>query len=559
MNPQRRKKQFTPINLPVSPGYLLPGSRRTMVLFGSGIGAAILIYFSFDTLFQKSHFISTGETSSNHANFETDCAACHKPGNSVADALCSSCHEKTSDLLVYNFASHYLYRSNDFQRTSNDTLHKYHNRELPCRSCHVEHRGREAAITEVPDAKCLGCHRYGSFNTNHPEFEFARARIADDSTLKMTHLRHTVFVLQQLKGMEQVEPLFKTLKAETMDFVHFYEAACLYCHNPEPDGKNFKNIDFDKHCAQCHLKADAVVQGLPKFDPGNSNTAGAETIRQMQQRGGPGLSWTFATNPNLVSDQDGEVSKNSLIHKDPWILENLKLIRKKLYPSDGLFDLLNSSGAVSQQRVDSLYSAVIGTLQVYANELQNRSELKGEINKINALLNAARQRLDTPSPTRTAAPFKFPFSLPNRGLTESQRAGFLQLAFDLTRSDGPECQKCHVVENASIRRVQADQNVLIRAEFNHRAHILDRRCTECHTSISVDEKKLRFSVERYSEFAETLPQTFKADHAATQNVPTIRNCQTCHTADKTSNRCVTCHQFHPNKERRANLRLFLNN
>ena len=545
--------------MPVSPGYLLPGSRRTMIVTGGAVGAAILLYFSFDTLFQKSHFISTGVISSNHANFETDCAACHKPGNSVADALCSSCHEKTNELVVYDFASHYLYRSNDAQRTSSDTLQKHHSRELPCRSCHVEHRGREAIITDVPDTKCLNCHAYGSFNKNHPEFEFSRVKSPDDSTLRMTHLRHTVFVLQQMKGMEQVEPLFKTLKAETMDFVYFYEAACLYCHNPEPNGKNFKNIDFDKHCSQCHLKADAVVQGLPRFDPGNSNTAGAETIRQMQQRGGPGLSWTFATNPNLVSDHDGEVSKNLVIHKDPWIMENLKQIRKKLFPADGLFDLLSSSGKISQQRVDSLYSEVIGTLQVYANELQNRSELKGEINKINALLNTARRRLDTPSPNRTAAPFEFPFSLSNRALSESQQAGFLQLAFDLTRADGPECQKCHVVENASIRRVQADQNVLTRAEFNHRAHILDKRCTECHTGIPVDEKRLQFSVERYSEFEQTLPKTFKADRPVTQNIPTIRNCQSCHSEDKVSNRCVTCHQFHPNKAHRSNLRLFVNN
>jgi hypothetical protein len=477
----------------------------------------------------------------------------------VADALCSSCHEKTSELTIYDFPSHYLYRSNDLRRISNDTLHTYHSRELPCRACHVEHRGRDAIITEVPDAKCLTCHQYGSFNTNHPEFEFAREKSPDDSTLKMTHLRHTVFVLQQMKGMEQIEPLFKTLKAETMDFVYFYEAACLYCHNPESDGKNFKNIDFDKHCAQCHLKADAVVQGLPKFDPGNPNAAGAETLRQMQQRGGPGLAWTFAANPNLVSDQDGEVSKNPVIHKDPWILENLKRIRKRLYPADGLFDLLNSSGPVSLPRVDSLYSEVIGTLQLYANELQNRSELKGEISKIKALLDAGGKRLETPSPTRSAAPFEFPLSNPDRGLPESQRAGFLQLAFDLTRSDGPECQKCHVVENASVRRVQEDQDVLIRAEFNHRAHILEKRCTNCHTSIPVDEKKLRFSVERFSEFEQTLPKTFKADRALTQNIPTIRNCQSCHSEDKVSNRCVTCHQFHPNKAHRSNLRLFVNN
>jgi hypothetical protein len=240
-------------------------------------------------------------------------------------------------------------------------------------------------------------------------------------------------------------------------------------------------------------------------------------------------------------------------------MENLTQIRKKLYPVGGLFDLLNSSGPVSQQRVDSLYSEVIGTLQGYANELQNRSELKPELYKINALLNAARQSLDNPSSRRSSGAFEPSLAFPNRGLSESQQAGFLQLAFDLTRPDGPECQRCHVVENASIRRTQADQDVMIRAEFNHRAHILERRCTECHTGIPIDEKKLRFAVENYSEFEQTLPKTFTADRAVTQNLPTIKACQTCHSDNQVSNRCVTCHQFHPNKEHRANLRLFVNN
>ncbi|MCZ6819589.1 MAG: hypothetical protein O7G31_08865, partial [Calditrichaeota bacterium] len=92
--------------------------------------------------------------------------------------------------------------------------------------------------------------------------------------------------------MASLDRLFKTLKAETMDFTHFFEDACLYCHNPEPGGKNFTKINFEKHCAQCHIKADAIVAGIPKFNPMNPNNPGAETIAQMQFRGGPGLSWT---------------------------------------------------------------------------------------------------------------------------------------------------------------------------------------------------------------------------------------------------------------------------
>ena len=520
------------------------------------VGLLFLSYFFFDAFSQKSDFISSGPISSNHANFEEECAACHDLGNSVSNTLCSSCHEKTSELAVYDFKAHYFYRSNDFRRMSRDSLQKYENQELPCSSCHPEHKGRDATVIQVADIKCVDCHQYGSFNTNHPEFDFAREKAPDDSTLLMTHLRHIVFVLQQLKGVENPDVLFKTLKAETMDFEFFFEQACLYCHNPEENGKNFKNISFNQHCAQCHIKSDAIVAGLPKFNPGNPNKAGVETIQQMQQRGGPGILWTYSSNPNLVTIEDFEVSKNPVLHKDPWIMENLRRIRKRLYTGSELFDLLETSGRITKQRSDTLYSEAVRTLQNYSNELQNRSELKGELDKINLLLKAARKKLELPSPKRSSSRFTFPFKIQNKRLSENQRAVFQQLVFDLTSSDGPECQKCHVIENASIRRVLAEQDVLTRAEFNHRAHVLEKRCTECHTEIPIEEQLLKLSVENYSEFKEKYFNIFKIDRAATQNIPKLNTCQQCHSTGKVANNCVTCHSFHPNKKNRSNLQLF---
>jgi hypothetical protein len=127
--------------------------------------------------------------------------------------------------------------------------------------------------------------------------------------------------------------------------------------------------------------------------------------------------------------------------------------------------------------------------------------------------------------------------------------------FDLTAVDGPECQTCHVVKNASIMRVQSDQDVMSRAEFNHRAHILEKRCTECHTAIEIDEQKLKMSVLKYSEFKEQYDRVYKADRSITQNIPDLESCLQCHTARKAAVKCVTCHNFHPNKQNRSNLQL----
>jgi hypothetical protein len=554
---KEKKHKFTPLNLPVSQDYIFQAKRTKMLFWGSLAGLLFLFYFLFDTVFQENTFIASGLLSSQHANFEKQCTTCHVAAESVSDALCSGCHEKTSELDIYDYKAHYLYRSNDFQRISRDSLHKYAAFELPCSACHMEHGGRKASIIQVTDEQCRQCHGFNSFNDGHPEFSFRRTLSADDSTLKMTHVRHTAFVLQAIKGIENIDVLIPTLQAESMDFIYFFEAACLYCHQPEPDGKKFKRIDFAQHCKACHIKADAIVAGLPKFDPADPGRPGVKTIRQLQAKSKPGLSWTFASNANLIVDENSEVSKNPLSHKDPWIMANLKQIQKTLFPGEGLYDLLLTYGSASVARQDTLYNEAIFTLQNYVNELNDRAELKAEIEKINSLLKIARGKLQRPSAKRTLSIFRSPSEMPDNTLSAARQAGWLQLAFDLTETTGPQCQKCHLVENAAIARVQSDQDVLIRAEFDHRAHILEKRCTECHRNIPMDAKRLKSSTANYSDFKQRFPETFQADKAVTMNIPAIKSCQECHADGKTDNRCITCHKFHPNQNRRSNLQLFV--
>lgn len=555
-NLKGKKKRYTLLNLPFSNGYMKQMSRLQMGIWGCVLGAVFLTYFFFDASFQKNSFISSGELSSGHAVFEKKCESCHDIGHGVVDALCSNCHEKTSVYTVYDFEAHYLYRSNDAQRVSPAARQEYADRELPCSSCHIEHRGKEADLKLVSDRKCVTCHEFGSFNKNHPEFEFARTNRPDDANLLMTHIRHTGFVLSELNGGAPLEAVFQKLKMETMDFRFFFEGACLYCHHPDPDGRNFQNIDFDKHCAQCHLKGDAAVQGLPRRDPPAPDKPGVETIRDMQMRGGPGLAWVYATNPNQTMVEGGEISKSPIYHKDPWIMENLRQIRRTLYPTDGLFDLLESSGEATLQDVDTLYHRAIAALQKHTIELRARVELKGEVSKIRAYLEEAREKLQDPLAPRKLQGFRFPFDSPNPGIAESTRQQFEKLARDLTAEDGPECQKCHLLDHVAIARVRADQKVLVRAEFNHRAHILQLRCMDCHTAIAIDEAKIKMAVESISTFKTAFADAYAADQAATQNLPRIRSCTACHARQQVSDKCTTCHQFHPNKQQRSSLQIW---
>jgi hypothetical protein len=499
-----------------------------MMAIGIVAGAVVLVWFLANGFFFKKSLYSEGPLSFNHASIESDCAKCHESFKAVNNTKCSLCHEKANDRVgTYTFVSHYIYKSGDMKRVKS-SQQKYGAQELMCASCHPDHKGRNAQITDVPDAKCTRCHEYGSFNKNHPQFEFVRNHIPDDSTLIFTHIRHVKEVLKKIKSVN-------------------IEQACLYCHQSEPDGKNFKAISFDAHCADCHQPV-ALESKSPKLeirDPASPMTPGVETLQMIQARRGPGTEWAFATNPNgFVMKPGNKVQKVPVYHKDPWVLENLKQIRQTLYVDLGLSDLLRSSGSVSSGRRQMVYAEALQALRAYVAGLRGRPEpeIQDDIARIDSLLMAAQSQINTPADSLSDKVFDLRIENENPNLTAQQKKDFESFARKVA---GP-CLECHMVEHASIVRVQPDQKVLRRAEFDHRAHVLQRRCLECHTDIPVEQ----------AIAGDTTGVTLK-DRSSVQNIPMIENCYQCHTPQEASNRCVTCHYMHPNKANRANLQLFV--
>ena len=495
-----------------------------MIVIGGIAGLLVLGYAFFNILVQDSSFISNGPLTSNHANFEQDCAACHTSGSSLTELAsvtndkCSACHEKYGDKLgVYTFAAHYIYRSGDFRRL----VHSEN--ETPCFSCHGEHLGREAKITQVKDARCLVCHEFGSFNEMHPQFEFAARQVPDNSNLKFPHVRH-------IKEVQKSEDLLDI------------EKTCLYCHNPESDGRNFQPINFERHCDACHLTTSTATPWLEIKDGGRN--PGVETLSTIRRRQRPGTLWSYYTNENEFTRRGNRVRKSPIYHQDPWIMENLSLARRILYPALGLVDLLRSSEDVPPRDAKLLYEEAIQTLRNYSIGLRSRPEpqIQKELVRINRYLEEVEEKLRDPYSSLDDTKFLLSTLAENPNLTRTQLDKFDSFINSLTEP----CQKCHVVSNATILRVQKDQRVLRRAEFNHRDHILQRRCLECHTQIP------------FQEFLSTSTNVDPTrDRSEIQNIPTIEACQDCHQADQASNRCVTCHYFHPNKTQRSNLLLYL--
>lgn len=528
---RRKKGSFAEAELSVSKNYIIPTRRRGMVVIGTLVSLLLIVFFAVDHIFLSASFSSPGPLTSNHANFEQDCLKCHEPTNEVSDAKCQTCHEKFGDDIgVYSYDSHYLYRSDKFSRIEMAAA-KHGSNQENCYSCHQEHNGRLAAVTEVPDNNCLNCHDYGSFNSGHPEFQFARDLIPDDSAIRFTHARHADFVSK-----------FLVQKGERS----YIEETCLYCHNPGDDGRGFQAIDFDKHCADCHLTAGSET---PLLNIKKGNAVGVETLNMVRRKMSPGTRWAFYTNPNEFTALGGvKVKKSPVYHKDPWILENLKTIREILYPDLGLDGLLNTSDNPQDLNIRRKNEKMISTLEEYILQLRGRPEpeIQQNLKSIDSLLKIARKRYKTELRLlRTNKKSTADFTL-NQNLTQGQIDDLLSLADKLTSAGKKLCQDCHILKNAALVSYDGNQLSMIRAEFDHRAHILEKQCLDCHNVIPITK-----------EMSSDAKMIKAIDISATQNLPGIENCRECHTEKKAANDCVSCHFFHPNKEQRGSLRLFV--
>jgi len=519
-----KKGTFGALRLPVARSYVRLRSKKKMLVIGAVASATFIAYYLVTTLAGAGQFASGGPLSSAHATFGAKCERCHATFREVASEKCSLCHEKIGDEIgSYSLARHYIFRSRDPERSRTGAA-RTAAKETACSSCHPEHGGRDAAITDVPDRRCTGCHDYGSFNRDHPDFEFRRAAVRDDSALAFAHVHHTKFVLDKLGSMQ-------------------IERACLQCHVPAANGAHFQPIEYDRHCAQCHLTSEQATPFLPIADSGAPDAPGVETLETIQSAGGPATLWAYTTNPNAfaVNRNRGTVRKQPLEHRDPWVLHNLAGIRRSLHSELGLADLLDTYGLASNENASTLFAEALDRLQRYATPLRGRPEpdLQNDLEVIDSLLASAGRMLAASSYASVDSVFLAPYRTENAALSSDARGKLEDLALKLTRA----CRLCHRLANASIARVQKDQQVLVRARFDHRAHLLDRGCLDCHNAIAVTP-----------EMVAVAPGGVP-DSAFVQNIPGIENCRECHSPRGASNACATCHLFHPDKSLKSNLLL----
>lgn len=102
---------------------------------------------------------TAGPLTAAHDMFASDCRKCHEPKSDTglggllmpaSDNLCLKCHSSQATIHADNqaalFAGGVMPGHPDIRLSSN------------CAACHVEHRGRHANLSDVPDSFCIRCH-----------------------------------------------------------------------------------------------------------------------------------------------------------------------------------------------------------------------------------------------------------------------------------------------------------------------------------------------------------------------------------------------------------------
>jgi hypothetical protein len=250
-----------------------------------------------------------------------NCDACHVPLTGVSNFRCQRCHDEAGPgrlTQVAHAGRHYgrLLASKDpyaFEQVQN----------LPCAQCHIEHRGRGAALSKLPPGRCEACHarkrsdadgprpRIADFQ-DHVEFGILAAALRNktqpehETGIFFSHAEHMVDVTKDLKKRKVPIRSARTV--------------CEECHVLDlgaPEGhRDFQPITAAGQCLRCHtadLKADPVaLQDLVAMDSLDPPACGS-----------PGIQCNGA-----------QVTLIGVSHRDPFILRNVRALRRELYPAE---------------------------------------------------------------------------------------------------------------------------------------------------------------------------------------------------------------------------------
>lgn len=198
-----------------------------------------------------------------HQPWANDCKVCHSSAFArVKDADCLSCHKAISDHV-------------DRKSVHDARL------DVRCATCHLDHQGGFALAEQNKHSvgrDCADCHgdikksyakteteNVRDFADEHPNFRVQMAQAAPTAdamrvALKRVRLPDSGQLSEptNLKFPHDVHLDKKGIGSPEGKVV----MKCANCHQPDPDGINFKSVNMKDHCQSCHAL---------KMEPGLSN------------------------------------------------------------------------------------------------------------------------------------------------------------------------------------------------------------------------------------------------------------------------------------------------
>lgn len=440
-----------------------------------------------------------------------------------------------------------------------------------CATCHREHQGHDADLTQLTNNQCQSCHlqQFADFSRGHPElgeypYKQRTAIVFDHGTHEGKHYPQ--------KGL-------------SFD--------CAGCHKPDDAGTRMKTAGFDAACAQCHT-AEMAGEGRTGIGIEFLRLPGLD-LEVLMKLGHPVGGWP--ADAAYGYDALPTAFMGLLLAGDPKYPEYAE--DKELIAPLDLTDLVQASdeelAAVARytwavkRLIYDLSGAGQGALALRIERALGGNADPAESARLasflsrDAVQDAADRWLrslmrEMPQHDGTALPSaqalgsgqsKWPTA--GAWLRDDKSYALLYLStghadpflrewldetgrlfgaspeaaavFSFLRSEDGRCTKCHSVDATEsggrlVHWEGAEPPVGRQfTEFSHKPHLrmpLGKGCRECH-ALNPDAKYLEsYATDQLDPFS------FESDHR-----PMLRqDCATCHNRREAGDSCTLCHAYH---------------
>jgi predicted CXXCH cytochrome family protein len=249
------------------------------------------------------------------------CEACHAPLKGATNLRCQRCHDESGPGRM-TYLAHAGRHAARFSTADASPAEAPAERE--CVACHREHRGREAEQVERDDAQCVVCHGASRLGQDgpppkikslegHPEFAVRRRETVDQVTrLSFSHKDHVPEVRAELSP---------SLQGRAGDEL------CARCHQMDATAgraADLESVDAVRDCFRCH-NHDKHLKVKPAPVDDLLKGIGADGSLLRLACGAAGRDFRCA---------EGAAERTSVVHKDPWVMLNVRRLRRELYPEE---------------------------------------------------------------------------------------------------------------------------------------------------------------------------------------------------------------------------------